>query len=100
MRHFLNLSDAGGDAIAAILNEAMERKQRRSGWPKGRPDREVAERRARGPAEGAAREIRAAVVRAKGGPFEIETLTLEAPRRDEVLVRMVATGRESATHSA
>jgi ornithine carbamoyltransferase len=38
MRHFLNLSDAGGEAIAAILNEAMERKQRRSGWPKGRPD--------------------------------------------------------------
>ena len=38
MRHFLNLSDAGGEAIAAILNEAMERKQRRSGWPKGKPD--------------------------------------------------------------
>ena len=37
-RHFLNLSDAGGDAIAAILNEAMERKQRRLGWPKGKPD--------------------------------------------------------------
>ncbi|HEU0311342.1 MAG TPA: ornithine carbamoyltransferase [Sphingomicrobium sp.] len=38
MRHFLNLSDAGGEAIAAILNEAMERKQRRAGWPKGMPD--------------------------------------------------------------
>ena len=38
MRHFLNLSDAGGEAIAAILNEAMERKERRSGWPKGKPD--------------------------------------------------------------
>ena len=38
MRHFLNLSDAGGEAIAAILNEAMERKARRAGWPKGRPD--------------------------------------------------------------
>ena len=38
MRQFLNLSDAGGEAIAAILNEAMERKQRRSGWPKGKPD--------------------------------------------------------------
>ncbi|MDP9422640.1 MAG: ornithine carbamoyltransferase [Pseudomonadota bacterium] len=37
-RHFLNLSDAGGEAIAAILNEAMERKQRRSGWPKGKVD--------------------------------------------------------------
>jgi ornithine carbamoyltransferase len=38
MRHFLNLSDAGGDAIAAILNEAMERKERRAGWPKGKVD--------------------------------------------------------------
>lgn len=38
MRHFLNLSDAGGEAIAAILNEAMERKQRRAGWSKGRVD--------------------------------------------------------------
>ena len=38
MRHFLNLSDAGGEAAAAILNEAMERKQRRAGWPKGKAD--------------------------------------------------------------
>jgi ornithine carbamoyltransferase len=38
VRHFLNLSDAGGEAIAAILNEAMERKQRRAGQPKGRAD--------------------------------------------------------------
>lgn len=38
------------------------------------------------------RDIRAAVVREKGGPFEIETLTLEEPRRDEVLVKIVATG--------
>jgi ornithine carbamoyltransferase len=38
VRHFLNLSDAGGEAIAAILNEAMERKERRAGWPKGKPD--------------------------------------------------------------
>jgi len=38
LRHFLNLSDAGGKAVAAILGEAMERKQRRAGWPKGRPD--------------------------------------------------------------
>lgn len=36
--------------------------------------------------------ITAAVVRAKGGPFTIEALALEAPRRDEVLVKMVATG--------
>jgi ornithine carbamoyltransferase len=38
LRHFLNLSDAGGEAIAAMLNEAVERKERRAGWPKGRPD--------------------------------------------------------------
>jgi ornithine carbamoyltransferase len=38
MRHFLNLSDAGGEAVAAILNEAMARKERRAGWPKGKPD--------------------------------------------------------------
>ena len=37
-------------------------------------------------------QIKAAVVREKGGPFNIETLTLEGPRRDEVLVRVVATG--------
>jgi aryl-alcohol dehydrogenase len=37
-------------------------------------------------------EIRAAVVRQKGGPFTLETLALEEPRRDEVLVRIVATG--------
>jgi aryl-alcohol dehydrogenase len=37
-------------------------------------------------------QIKAAVVREKGGPFHIETLTLEAPRRDEVLVKVVATG--------
>jgi aryl-alcohol dehydrogenase len=35
---------------------------------------------------------RAAVVREKGGPFSIETLSLERPRRDEVLVKVVATG--------
>jgi aryl-alcohol dehydrogenase len=38
------------------------------------------------------REIKAAVVRDKGGPFQIESLTLEAPRRDEVLIKIVATG--------
>jgi ornithine carbamoyltransferase len=37
-RHFLDLSDAGGSAIAAILDEAMTRKQARQGWPKGRVD--------------------------------------------------------------
>ena len=38
MRHFLDLSDAGGDAIAAMLNDAQDRKAARSGWPKGRAD--------------------------------------------------------------
>jgi ornithine carbamoyltransferase len=37
-RHFLNLSDVGGDGIAHILNEAMERKEKRAGWPKGKVD--------------------------------------------------------------
>ena len=39
-----------------------------------------------------AREIKAAVIRKKGGPFEIENLALEEPHSDEVLVRIVATG--------
>jgi aryl-alcohol dehydrogenase len=37
-------------------------------------------------------QIKGAVVREKGGPFSIETLSLESPRRDEVLVKVVATG--------
>jgi ornithine carbamoyltransferase len=37
-RHFLNLADAGGDAIAAMLNDAMDRKAARIGWPKGKAD--------------------------------------------------------------
>jgi ornithine carbamoyltransferase len=37
-RHFLDLADAGTDALAAILGDAWERKQARLGWPKGRPD--------------------------------------------------------------
>ena len=37
-RHFLNLSDAGGDAIAAMLGDALDRKAARQGWPKGKPD--------------------------------------------------------------
>jgi ornithine carbamoyltransferase len=37
-RHFLNLSDAGGDAIAAMLADAMDRKAARVGWPKGKAD--------------------------------------------------------------
>jgi ornithine carbamoyltransferase len=37
-RHFLNLSDAGGDAIAAMLNDAIDRKAARAGFPKGKAD--------------------------------------------------------------
>ena len=37
-RHFLNLVDAGGDALAAILNDAQTRKAARAGLPKGRAD--------------------------------------------------------------
>ncbi|MFC3098256.1 ornithine carbamoyltransferase [Alteraurantiacibacter palmitatis] len=38
MRHFLDLSDAGGDAIAAMLSDAIDRKSARKGWPKATPD--------------------------------------------------------------
>ena len=38
LRHFLNLSDAGGDAIAAMLADAIDRKTARAAWPKGRVD--------------------------------------------------------------
>jgi len=38
VRHFLNLGDAGADGIAAILQDAQERKAERDGWPKGRAD--------------------------------------------------------------
>lgn len=37
-RHFLNLGDAGGDAIAAMIADALERKAKRATWPKGRAD--------------------------------------------------------------
>ena len=40
------------------------------------------------------REIKAAVVRKKGGPFRIETLALEEPRADEVLIRIVASNEQ------
>jgi aryl-alcohol dehydrogenase len=39
-----------------------------------------------------AMKISAAVARAKDAPFTLETLSLEEPRFDEVLVRLVATG--------
>ena len=37
-RHFLDLADAGGDAIAAMIADAIDRKAARKGWPKGKPD--------------------------------------------------------------
>lgn len=38
MRHFLDLTDAGGDAIAAMIEDARARKAARRGWPKGKQD--------------------------------------------------------------
>ena len=38
VRNFLDLSDAGGDAIAAMIGDAVDRKAARAGWPKGKPD--------------------------------------------------------------
>ncbi|MBX7541379.1 ornithine carbamoyltransferase [Qipengyuania sphaerica] len=38
VKHFLDLSDAGGDAIAAMLADAQDRKAARKDWPKGRVD--------------------------------------------------------------
>ncbi|WP_353203126.1 ornithine carbamoyltransferase [Sphingomonas sp.] len=37
-RHFLSLTDAGPDGIAAMLADALDRKAARVGWPKGKPD--------------------------------------------------------------
>lgn len=38
LRHFRELSEAGGDAVAAMLADALDRKAARRGWAKGRPD--------------------------------------------------------------
>ena len=38
IRHFLDLSDAGPDGVAAILADALDRKAARAGWPKGKVD--------------------------------------------------------------
>jgi ornithine carbamoyltransferase len=38
IRHFLDLSDAGGDAIAAMINDAIDRKAARAAFAKGRSD--------------------------------------------------------------
>jgi ornithine carbamoyltransferase len=40
-RHFLNLSDAGGDAVAAMISDAIDRKAARKGQPKGSADRDA-----------------------------------------------------------
>lgn len=37
-RNFLSLTDAGADGVAAILADAIDRKAKRAGWPKVRPD--------------------------------------------------------------
>ena len=37
-KDFLGLSDAGGDVVAAMINDAIDRKAARHGWPKARPD--------------------------------------------------------------
>ena len=37
-RHFLSLTDAGQDAIAAMIGDALDRKAARADWPKGRVD--------------------------------------------------------------
>jgi ornithine carbamoyltransferase len=41
IRHFLNLSDAGGDAIAAMIADAIARKAARAGLPKGTADKDA-----------------------------------------------------------
>ncbi|MCB2085533.1 MAG: ornithine carbamoyltransferase [Sphingomonadaceae bacterium] len=38
MAHFLDLSDAGTDAVAAMINDAIDRKAARKGWPRGQAD--------------------------------------------------------------
>lgn len=37
-RDFVDLADAGGHALAAMINDAIDRKAARRGWPKARPD--------------------------------------------------------------
>ena len=37
-RHFIDLTDAGGDAVAAMLNDALDRKAARKAWTKARHD--------------------------------------------------------------
>ena len=46
VRHFTDLSAAGANAIAAMIDDAQQRKAARVGWPKGRadPDAPLADR--------------------------------------------------------
>ena len=37
-RAFLDLADAGSDALAAMITDAIDRKASRAGWPKAKPD--------------------------------------------------------------
>ena len=37
-RDFIDLGNAGGDVLAAMINDAMDRKAARKSWPKGRVD--------------------------------------------------------------
>lgn len=46
--------------------------------------------------EFAATGFQAAVVRQKGGPFQIETVDITPPRHDEVLVRVLRGDRRTA----
>ena len=47
---------------------------------------------AKHPSDVSVHKIRAAVLRKRGGPLKIESLEMEGPREDEVLVRIVASG--------
>ena len=38
VRHFLDLADAGAEALRTILDDAAARKAARAGWPKGKAD--------------------------------------------------------------
>ena len=41
VRHFLDLADAGGDALAAMIADAIDRKAARAGQPKGAADHDA-----------------------------------------------------------
>lgn len=41
MKHFLDLNDAGADVVAAMINDAIDRKAARAGLPKGASDKDA-----------------------------------------------------------